>query len=122
MNNSHFSAHIKFKGRFIMEIVKITVENFQTEVSKSEKPVLIDFYADWCNPCKMLAPEVQAFAEETDEVKVCKLNVDECIELAQIYGVMSIPTLILVKNGKEVARRVGGCEKQDIADFCKANM
>ncbi len=105
-----------------MEIVKITVENFQAEVSKSEKPVLIDFYADWCNPCKMLAPEVQAFADETDEVKVCKLNVDECIELAQIYGVMSIPTLILVKNGKEVARRVGGCEKQDIADFCKANM
>lgn len=105
-----------------MELTNITLENFSSEVSQSEKPVLIDFYADWCNPCKMLAPEVEAFAEETETVKVCKLNVDESSELAVIYGVMSIPTLILVKEGKEIARHVGGCEKNDIADFCNQNM
>lgn len=105
-----------------MEITKITLENFADEVSHSEKPVLVDFYADWCNPCKMLAPEVEAFANETDTVKVCKLNVDECSDLAAMYGVMSIPTLILLKEGKEVSRRVGGCEKQDIVDFCNANL
>lgn len=105
-----------------MEIVKITVDNFQTEVSKSDKPVLIDFYADWCGPCKMLAPEVQAFADEAQDVKVCRLNVDECAELAQVYGILSIPTLIIVDGGKEIARRVGGCEKKDIEEFCSANI
>lgn len=105
-----------------MELTKITLENFSSEISKSEKPVLVDFYADWCNPCKMLSPEVEAFAEETQTVKVCKLNVDESSELAVMYGVMSIPTLILLKEGKEVARKVGGCEKDDIADFCNQNI
>lgn len=105
-----------------MKITEITVDNFASEVSKSEKPVLIDFYADWCGPCQMLAPEVDAFAEETNDVKVCRLNVDNSSELASMYGIMSIPTLIIVNEGKEIARRVGGCEKQDIEDFCKANI
>ena len=105
-----------------MEIVKVNVSNFAQEVTKSDKPVLLDIYADWCGPCKMLAPELEAFASETDSVKVCKLNADESTDLAMIYGVMSIPTLLLFKDGKEIARHVGGCEKQDIADFCKANI
>ena len=105
-----------------MEIVKVNVSNFAQEVTKQDKPVLLDIYADWCGPCKMLAPELEAFASETDSVKVCKLNADESTDLAMIYGVMSIPTLLLFKDGKEVARHVGGCEKQDIAAFCKANL
>lgn len=105
-----------------MEIVNVNVSNFAQEVTKSDKPVLLDIYADWCGPCKMLAPELEAFASETDSVKVCKLNADESTDLAMIYGVMSIPTLLLFKDGKEIARHVGGCEKQDIADFCKANL
>lgn len=105
-----------------MEIAKVNVSNFAQEVTKSDKPVLLDIYADWCGPCKMLAPELEAFASETDSVKVCKLNADESTDLAMIYGVMSIPTLLLFKDGKEIARHVGGCEKQDIADFCKANL
>lgn len=105
-----------------MEIVKVNVNNFAQEVTKSDKPVLLDIYADWCGPCKMLAPELEAFASETDSIKVCKLNADESTDLAMIYGVMSIPTLLLFKDGKEIARHVGGCEKQDIADFCKANL
>ncbi len=105
-----------------MEISNITLDNYSEQVGQSEKPVLIDFYADWCGPCKMLAPEVEAFAAETQLVKVCRLNVDECGELASVYGIISIPTLILVKGGKEIARRVGGCEKQDIEDFCNQNL
>ena len=105
-----------------MSVIKINKGNYQNEVINSESTVLLDFYADWCGPCKMLAPELEAFASETDSVKVCKLNADESTDLAMIYGVMSIPTLLLFKDGKEIARHVGGCEKQDIADFCKANL
>lgn len=105
-----------------MELTKITLENYAQEVTQSDKPVLIDFYADWCGPCKMLAPEVDAFAEENDNIKVCKLNVDECQELAVVYGIMSIPALILIKDGKEIARQIGGCEKQDIENFCNENL
>lgn len=104
-----------------MAVTLVTMENYTEEVLRADKPVLIDFFATWCMPCKMLAPEVEAFAAETDTVKVCKINVDEASDIAMLYGVMSIPTLVLVKNGKEAARRVGGCEKDDIAAFCNAN-
>lgn len=105
-----------------MEITHITLENYAQQVGQSDKPVLIDFYADWCGPCKMLSPEVEAFANENDDIKVCKLNVDECQDLAIVYGIMSIPALILVKDGKEVARQIGGCEKADIERFCRENL
>lgn len=101
-----------------MAVIKVDLDNFAQEITHSEKPVLIDFYADWCGPCKMLSPEVEAFSEETAEVKVCKINVDASSDLAAMYGIMSIPTLVLVKGGKEIERRVGGCEKKDIAKFC----
>lgn len=102
-----------------MSVIKINLENFAQEVLKSEKPVLVDFYADWCGPCKMMAAEIDAFAEETTKVKVCKLNVDESADLAMTFGVMSIPTVILFENGQEVKRFVGAKEKHQIAEFCE---
>lgn len=104
-----------------MEIVKVNLMNYSEEVLKSEKPVLLDFYADWCGPCQVLSGEIKEFAEENEEYKICKLNVDEATELAQLYGVLSIPTVVLIKNGKEVDRFVGGREKADIEDFVNEN-
>ena len=100
-----------------MAVLKITTENFEKEVLKSTKPVLLDFYADWCGPCQMMAPELEAFAEENDSIKVCKLNVDEATDLALTFGVMSIPTVLLFKNGQEEKRFVGAKEKHQIAEF-----
>lgn len=102
-----------------MAITKITLENFAQEVLKSDKPVLVDFYADWCGPCKMMASEIEAFSEETDKVKICKLNVDELTDLAVTFGVLSIPTVILFENGEETKRFVGAREKDGIAEFCE---
>jgi thioredoxin 1 len=88
--------------------VTITAQNFEQEVLKSEKPVLVDFWAEWCGPCKALEPIVAQIAREYAQVlKVGKLNVDDYPELAMRYGVMGIPTLILFKDGQEVARIVG---------------
>lgn len=105
-----------------MAITKVTLDNFAEEISHNEKPVLIDFFADWCAPCKMLGPELEAFSDESQTVKVCQINVDESSDLAAMYGVISIPTMVLVKNGKEIDRHVGGCEKKDIEEFCADNM
>ncbi len=91
-----------------MAAIKFTTDNFETEVLKSEVPVLVDFWATWCGPCQMQGPVVEQAAEEmAGTVKVGKLNVDEEGSIAQQYGVMSIPTLIVFKNGKEVGRAVG---------------
>ncbi len=100
-----------------MAVIKLNLENFAQEVLKSEKPVLVDMYADWCGPCMMMAPEIEAFAEETDKVKVCKLDVDEATDLALTFGVMSIPTVILFDKGQEVKRFVGAKEKHQIVEF-----
>ena len=100
-----------------MAVIKLNLENFAQEVLKSEKPVLVDMYADWCGPCMMMAPEIEAYSEETDKVKVCKLDVDEATDLALTFGVMSIPTVILFDKGQEVKRFVGAKEKHQIADF-----
>ncbi len=100
-----------------MAVIKLNLENFAQEVLKSEKPVLVDMYADWCGPCMMMAPEIEAYSEETDKVKVCKLDVDEATDLALTFGVMSIPTVILFENGQEVKRFVGAKEKHQIAEF-----
>ena len=77
----------------------------------------IKFYADWCGPCMMMAPEIEAYSEETDKVKVCKLDVAEATDLALTFGVMSIPTVILFDKGQEVKRFVGAKEKHQIAEF-----
>lgn len=87
---------------------KFTTENFEAEVLKADKPVLVDFYADWCGPCKMMAPLVETLAEEmAGKAVIGKLNVDDSEEIAMKYGVMNIPTLILFKNGQEINRVIG---------------
>jgi thioredoxin 1 len=91
-----------------MSVLKITKNNFQKEVINSEKPVLLDFWASWCGPCKMVAPTVEKVAEESiDTAIVGKVNIDEEPELAQAFHVMSIPTLVAIKNGKVTKSVVG---------------
>ncbi|MGN1299589.1 MAG: thioredoxin [Candidatus Scatovivens sp.] len=98
---------------------KITKENFENEVLKSDKPVLIDFYADWCAPCKMLSPIVEEVASENNEFKVVKINVDELQDIAVEYDVMSIPTLVVIKDGKEVNRSIGLISKSQILELLR---
>lgn len=105
-----------------MSIKNVTLDNYQSDVSQSDVPVLIDFYADRCGPCQAMRPELEAFAAETDAVNVCKIDVDNAPELASLFGILSIPTLVLMKDGQEIARRVGGGEKQDIAAFTTENL
>ena len=97
-----------------MEVEKVTRDSFEQSVLKSEKPELVDFYADWCGPCKMLSPVVEQIAEESDAYRVCKVNVDEAMDIAAEYGVVSIPTLVVFKNGEASARTVGVQPKQAI--------
>lgn len=97
-----------------MEVI-ITKENFEQEVIKSDIPVLVDFWATWCGPCMMLAPTIEALAKEyAGKVKVCKVNVDENMELAVRYKVEAIPTLIYIKNGEVVQKAVGALDKNQI--------
>ena len=95
-----------------MAIIHLTSDNFETEALQCDKPVLVDFYADWCGPCKMIAPIIEEIAAESDAYKVCKLNVDNAPELAAKYNVMSIPTLLVLQNGA-VAAQVAGVQSKD---------
>ena len=97
-----------------MAVVTATQDNFEAEVLSSDKTVLVDFWASWCGPCKMLSPVVGQIAEERTDIKVCKLNVDEQQDIAVKYKVMSIPTLIVFKDGAEAARSVGVKPKEEI--------
>ena len=98
-----------------MNVLNVTSENYESEVLKSEKTVLIDFYADWCGPCKMMSPVIDEIAEEMKEtVKVGKINVDENQDLAMEYGVMSIPTIVVLKNGEVQKTFVGVTDKEEI--------
>lgn len=90
-----------------MAVVTITSANFEQEVLNSDKTVLIDFWASWCGPCKMLSPVVDEIAEEVSDAKICKINVDDEPDLASRFQVMSIPTLVVIQNGAEVRRSVG---------------
>ena len=97
-----------------MAVVTITKENFEQEVLQSAKPVLLDFWASWCGPCRMLSPVVDEVAEERTDVKVGKVNVDEQPELAGEFGVMSIPTLLVFEQGKLVRQAVGARPKASV--------
>lgn len=97
-----------------MAVVTLTKENFEQEVIHSQKPVLIDFWASWCGPCKMLSPVVDEIADEVDSTKICKVNIDEQPELAGAFQIMSIPTLAVMKNGKVVTTSVGVQPKSKI--------
>ena len=112
--------HSAGKGRIIMEYT-FTAANFEEEVLQSELPVLVDFYADWCGPCKMLAPVVHEIAEENAGIiKVGKINVDEQMELAMRFQVSSIPMLVVFKDGQPVAKTVGYRSKEELNELLRS--
>lgn len=103
-----------------MAALHITKENFDTEVLQSDKTVLIDFWAAWCGPCQMLMPTIEELANEVTDAKICKINVDEQPELAEQFSVMTIPTLVVIRDGKILSRSSGVISKQEILSRLKA--
>ncbi|WP_318361687.1 thioredoxin [uncultured Agathobaculum sp.] len=97
-----------------MAVITITKENYENEVLKSDKPVLLDFWATWCGPCRMVSPIVDEIANERDDIKVGKINVDEQGELAMQFRIVSIPTLIVMKNGETANKAIGAMPKEEI--------
>ena len=97
-----------------MSYINITEQNFHEEVMQSDKPVLIDFWASWCGPCRMIAPIIEQIADERSDIKVGKVNVDDEVGLASQFGIMSIPTLVVMKNGEITNRAVGVRPKAQI--------
>ena len=97
-----------------MSVKELTAESFETEVLNAENTVLVDFYATWCGPCKIMSPVVDEIAEENSSVKVCKIDVDEADDIPVQYGIMSIPTLMVFKNGEVTKTFVGVTPKEDI--------
>ena len=100
-----------------MSAVNINLNNFSQEVLNSDKPVLLDFWAPWCGPCRMVVPMVEAIAEERPDIKVGKINIDEEFALANEFGIMSIPTLLVMKDGKIVRKATGARPKQAILEL-----
>ena len=99
--------------------VVLTKENFEQEVLKADKPVLVDFWAEWCGPCQMMLPVIEELAKEQTEIKVCKVNVDEQMELARQYRVISIPTFLVFKNGKIIAQTLGAQPKEKLLELIR---
>ena len=102
-----------------MAVIVLNADNFENEVLQSDKPVLVDFWASWCGPCKMLSPTVEEIAEEADDFRVGSVNVDEEMELAAKFGISSIPCLIVFENGKAARRSVGVVPKDRILEMVR---
>lgn len=102
-----------------MSVINIEEKDFEEKVLKSKKRVLVDFYAEWCGPCKMLSPVIEKLSEETDEYEFVKINVDNAENISRRYGVMSIPTLIVFENGNELKKSVGFKSLNELKEFLK---
>lgn len=100
-----------------MSVIHVTKETFQKEVLQSDKPVLVDFWATWCGPCRMVGPILDEIAEEREDIKVCKIDVDAQPELATEYGIMSIPTLMVFENGQKINQGMGAMPKNQILEL-----
>lgn len=117
--NNRNKVEISNEEESTIEVMKVTSANFKEEVLNSDKTVLIDFYADWCGPCKMFSPIVESVAAENENVKVVKIDVDNEQDLAIKYQVMSIPTTVVIKNGQEINRVVGMVNKSYLVEMVK---
>ena len=115
--NNRNKVEIRNEEENRMEILSVTSANFEKEVINSDKTVLIDFYADWCGPCKAYSPIVESVASENEDIKVVKINVDNAQDIAIKYQVMSIPTTVVIKNGQEINRAVGMMSKSDLLEM-----
>lgn len=102
-----------------MAVIKITSQNYNKEVMESKSPVVIDFWASWCGPCKMMSPIIDEMAESNPNIKVCKVNVDEEQQLASQFNIMSIPTIVVIQNGKVVGTSIGVTPKEEILKMIK---
>ena len=104
-------------------VLEVSNDNFESEVVNSEKPVLVDFWAEWCGPCKQIAPVVEEIAgEHSDKLKVCKMDVDANRETAMQFGIRSIPTLLIFKNGEVAGSQIGALSKQQLLEFIQAEI
>jgi thioredoxin 1 len=108
-------SKLRINGGRTMAVIKVTQDNFQAEVLESQVPVIVDFWAEWCGPCRMLGPIVEEAAEELgDQVKVGKVNIDEELDLTQKFRIMSVPTLLVFKNGEVANQSIGVISKEEI--------
>ncbi|WP_294563723.1 thioredoxin [Succinatimonas hippei] len=104
------------------KVLHITDDQFEAEVIKSDKPVLVDFWAPWCGPCKMVGPIIEALAEKMENVKFCKVDIDQNVEWASKLKVMSIPTMVIYKDGEVMASQIGALPEEDLRRFIEANI